>query len=78
MSCNLRILYGFSVMIQKQFFREFQTFSQEIKYFYPTNTWKNSLNENDLKYEITLAKKLLRKALKLPISLEQFLSFIAT
>jgi len=34
--------------------------------------------ENDLKYEIALAKNLLRKASKLPISLEQFLSFIAT
>jgi len=42
MSCNLRILYGFSVMIQKQFFRIFQPFSQEIKHFYQKNTWKNS------------------------------------
>jgi len=29
-----RILYGFSVMIQKQFFRAFQLFAQEVKYFY--------------------------------------------
>ena len=37
-----------------------------------------SFSQNDLKYEITLTKNLLRKASKLPISLEQFLSFIAT
>jgi len=36
-----RILYGFSVMIQKQFFRVFQLFAQEVKYFYQKNTWKN-------------------------------------
>jgi len=29
-------------MIQKQFFRVFQLFSQEVKYFYQKNTWKNS------------------------------------
>jgi len=32
-----RILYGFSVMIQKQFFRVFQLFAQEVKYFYQKN-----------------------------------------
>jgi len=37
-----------------------------------------SFSENDLKYEITLAKNLLRKASKLLKSLEEFLSFIAT
>ena len=37
-----------------------------------------SFSENDLKHEITLVKNLLRKASKLPISLEIFLSFIAT
>jgi len=37
-----------------------------------------SFSENDLKHEITLAKNLLRKKSKLPISLEQFFSFIAT
>jgi len=37
-----------------------------------------SFSENDLKYEITFVKNLLRKASKLPISLENFLSFIAT
>jgi len=37
-----------------------------------------SFNENDLKYEITLAKNLFWKESKLPISLEQFLCFIAT
>jgi len=35
------ILYGFSVMIQKQFFRVFQLFDSEVKHFYQNNTWKN-------------------------------------
>jgi len=29
-------------MIQKQFFRVFQLFAPEVKYFYEKNTWKNS------------------------------------
>ena len=29
-------------MMQKQFFRVFQLFVQEIKYSYQKNTWKNS------------------------------------
>jgi len=29
-------------MIQKQFFRVFQPFAPEVKYFYEKNTWKNS------------------------------------
>ena len=33
-----RILYGFSVMIQKQFFRVFQLFVREVKHFYQKNT----------------------------------------
>jgi len=33
-----RIWYGFSVMIQKQFFRVFQIFAPEVKYFYQKNT----------------------------------------
>jgi len=37
-----------------------------------------SFSENDLKHGITLAKNLLRKESKLPISLEHFFSFIAT
>jgi len=37
-----------------------------------------AFSENDLKHELTLAKNLLRKASKLPISLEQFLSFLGT
>jgi len=37
-----------------------------------------SFSENYLKYEITLAKNMLRKESKLPISLEQFLPFKAT
>ena len=28
-------------MIQKQFFRVFQLFAQEVKYFYQKNIWKN-------------------------------------
>ena len=82
MPCNLRILYGFSVMIQKQFFRVFQLFSQEVKYFYQKKHLKGSqvifIQWNDLKYEIILAKNFLRKASKLRMSLEQFWSFIAT
>ena len=61
-------------MIQKQFFRVFQLFSPEVKYFYQKNSWKNPqiiFSENDLKYEITLAKNLLRTESKLPISPEQ-------
>jgi len=37
-----RILYGFSVTIQKQFFRVFQLFAPEVKHLYQKNTWKNS------------------------------------
>jgi len=37
-----------------------------------------SFSKNDLKHEVTLAKNLLRKELKLPTSLENFFSFIAT
>ena len=37
-----RILYGFSVMIQKQFFRIFQLFAPEVKHFHRIHTWKNS------------------------------------
>jgi len=33
-----RILYGFSVMIQKQFFRVFQLIAPEVKQFYQKNT----------------------------------------
>ena len=29
-------------MIQKQFFRVFQLFAQEVKHFYHKHTWKNS------------------------------------
>jgi len=78
MCCNLidRILYGFSVMIQKQFFCVFQLFASLFKHLYQKNTWKNSqinsFSENDLKHEINLANNLLRKDSKLPIPLEQF------
>jgi len=37
-----------------------------------------SFSKNDLKYEITLVKNLLWNESKLPISFEQFFSFIAT
>jgi len=36
-----RTLYGFSVMIQKQFFRVFQLFAPEVKHFYTKQTWNN-------------------------------------
>jgi len=82
MSCNLRILYGFSVMIQKQFVAYFNSFprrsNMSIRKTLEKIRKSYACGENDLKYEIALAKNLLRKASKLPISLEQFLSFIAT
>jgi len=63
-------------------FREFQLFYQRssisIRKTLKTIRKSYSFSENDLKYEITLAKNLLQKALKLPISLEQFLAFTAT
>jgi len=38
-----RILYGFSIMIQKQLFRVFQQLTApEVKHSYQKNTWKNS------------------------------------
>ena len=52
-------------------FHVFQLFSNEVKYFYPDNTWKNS-------QMIFISKDLFWKESKLPTSLEQFLSFIAT
>jgi len=81
MSCNLKILYGFSVMTQKQFFGYFSSLPRSnisIRKTLEKIRKSYSFSENDLKYEITLSKNLLRKASKLPISLEQFLSFIAT
>ena len=55
-----RLLYGFSIMIQKHFFRVFHLFVQEAKHFYQKNIWKNSqitfIYQNDLKHKITLAK----------------------
>ena len=45
MSCNLRILYKLSVMIQKQFFRVFHLFASgapEVKHFHKKHTSKNS------------------------------------
>jgi len=77
MSCNLRILYGFSVMIQKQFFAYFSPFPRRSNISITKTLEKirksYSFSENDLKYEITLAKNLLWKTSELPISLEQFL-----
>jgi len=64
-------------MIQKQFFRVFQLFSPEVKYFNQKNTALEkirksySFSENDFKYEITLAKNSLRTESKLPVSPEQ-------
>jgi len=77
-----QIFYGFSVMIQKQFFAYFNSFPRRsnisIRKTLERIRKSYSFSENNLKYEITLAKNLLRKASKLPISLEQFLWFIAT
>ena len=39
------ILCGFSVMIQKQFFRVFQLFAPEFKYFYQKNTLEGFAND---------------------------------
>jgi len=69
-------------MIQKQFFRVFQLFALGTNISI-RNTLERiykpySFSENDLKREITLAKNLLWQESKLPISLETFLSFIAT
>jgi len=36
-----RILYVFSIMIQKQSFRVFQLIAPEVQHFYQKNTWKN-------------------------------------
>ena len=72
------ILYWFSVIIQKQFFRVFQLFAPEVKNFYQRleRIRKSySFSENDLKYEVTLANNLLRKEQKLPTSLEHFFHF---
>jgi len=69
-------------MIQKQFFAYFSSFPRRSNISIRKRLEKirksYTISENDLKYEITLAKNLLRKASKLPISLEQFISFIAT
>ena len=74
--CNLRILYGFSVMIQKQVFAYFSSFPRRLNISIRKTLERirksYSFSENDLKYAITLAKNLLRKASKLPISLEQY------
>ena len=75
-------LYGFSVMIRTQFFAYFSSFLRRsnipIRKTLEKYRKSFSFNESYLKYERTLAKNLLRKASKLPISLEQFLPFIAT
>ena len=82
MSCNLRILYEFFVMIQNQFFTYFSSFPRRSNISIRKTLEKicksYSFSENDFKYEITLAKNLFWKESKLPISLQQFLSFIAT
>ena len=71
-----------SVMIQKQFFAYFSSFPRRSNISIRKTLQKirksYSFSENDLKYEITLSMNLLRKASKLLISLEQFLSFTAT
>ena len=81
MSYNLRILCGFSVLIQKPFIAYFSSFPMRsnisIRKTLEKNRKSYSISENNLKYEITLSKNLLRKASKPLISLEQFLSSIA-
>ena len=76
MSCKLRILYGFFVMIQKQFFAYFSSFPRRsnisIRKTFEKIRKSYSFSENDLKYEITLANSLFWRESKLPISLEQF------
>ena len=68
-------------MIQQQFLREFQLFTQEVKYFYQKNTWKNSqIDSNKWEWSKTwnnFGKDFVRKESKLPISLEQSFSFVA-
>jgi len=69
-------------MIQKQVLAYFSSFLRRSNISIRKTLEKirksYSFSEIDLKYEKTLSKNLLRKASKLPISLEQFLSFIAT
>jgi len=76
------ILYGFSVLIQKQFLAYFSSFPRRSKISIRKALERirksYSFSENYLKHAITLANNMLRKASKLPISLEQFLSIIAT
>ena len=65
-----RIWYGFSVMIQKQFFAYFRSLPWKSNISVRKTLEKihksYSFNEHDLKTEITLAKNLLRKDSKLP------------
>jgi len=53
-------------MPQKQFFRVFQLFAPEVKYFYQKTLERTrksySFGAKDLKHEITLSKNLLRKS----------------
>jgi len=62
-------------MIQKQFFAHFSSFPSRSNISIRKTLEKirksYSLSEHDLNYEITLAKNLVRKASKLPVSLEQ-------
>jgi len=66
-------------MIQKQFFACISSFPRRSNISIRKTLQKirksYSFSENDLKYEITLAKNLLRKASKLPISLEHFIFY---
>jgi len=70
-------------MIQRQFFRVFQLFAPEVINISIRKTLGRirksySFRENDLKHEITWAKNLFRKESKLPMSFEQFVSFVAS
>jgi len=70
------------LMIQKQFFTYFSSFPRRSNISIRKTLEKirksYSFCENDLKYEITSANNLFWKESKLPISLEQFIFFIAT
>jgi len=67
-------------MIQKQFFHVFELFVRRSNISVRKTLERIRISylfsENDLKHEMTLAKYLLRKGLKLPMSLEQFFPFL--
>ena len=81
MSCNLRIFVRIFCNDSEAIFTHISALPRRSKISIRKTLEKirksYSCSENDLKYEIILSKNYLRKASKLPISLEQFFSFIA-